>query len=164
MEQDKIWDYFQNEDGINDVFAGAFPRYNFLAQQTASGMQALNIGVGNGGLENILINKGVAVSCLDPSSKSIENIRQKYSLGDRTLVGYSHAIPFPDGQFDAVIMTEVLEHLDDNALNMTTKEVNRVLKPGGRFIGTVPVDENLFEGRVMCPQCGVPFHRWGHTQ
>jgi hypothetical protein len=43
-------------------------------------------------------------------------------------------------------------------------EVSRVLESGGRFIGTVPADENLLDNQLMCPHCGKTFHRWGHLQ
>ena len=164
MHQEKIWDYFQADQDVDDAFAQARARYQFLARRLNSGIRVLNIGVGRGGLEALLLAKGVHVSSLDPGDKSIEALREKYLLGDRAQVGYSQAMPFPDAGFDVVVMSEVLEHLDDEVLSRTLIEVERVLVPGGRFIGTVPADENLQEGRVMCPHCGKPFHRWGHLQ
>lgn len=164
MDQSKIWDYFQNDDGAGDVFINARPRYEYLAQQISSGMHALNIGVGRGGLEAILLKKRVVVSCLDPSENAINSLRKQYALGDRAQVGFSQAMPFRDSQFDVVVMSEVLEHLTDDVLNATLVEARRVLKPGGHLVGTVPADENLLENRVLCPHCGEPFHRWGHLQ
>lgn len=164
MDQTKVWEYFQNDNEVGEVFNGARPRYQFLAEQIAPGLHTLNIGVGRGGLEAILVKKGVMVSCLDPCEATIERLRKNYALGDSAKVGFSQANPFPDGQFDVVVMCEVLEHLSDDVLHATLSEVRRVLKPGGRFIGTVPADENLLENRVMCPFCGESFHRWGHLQ
>lgn len=164
MDQTKIWDHFQNDDEIGDVFINAFPRYEFIAQQIASGMSVLNIGVGRGGLENILLKKGAVVSSLDPSESAIDRLRKQYELGERAQVGFSQSIPFPDGQFDVVVMSEVLEHLSNDVLNSTLVEVRRVLKPDGYFIGTVPANENLLDNRAVCPHCGGSFHRWGHVQ
>lgn len=164
MDQSKIWDYFQNDDAVGDTFINARPRYEYLAQQIVSGMRALNIGVGRGGLEAILVKKGVVASCLDPSENAIDSLRKQYALGDRAQVGFSQAMPFCDNQFDVVVMSEVMEHLADDVLAATLVEAKRVLKSGGRFIGTVPADENLLESHVMCPHCGEPFHRWGHLQ
>lgn len=47
-----------------------------------------------------------------------------------------YGLPYADETFDAVILSEVLEHIDDDvrALN----EVYRVLKPGGVVVITVP--------------------------
>lgn len=164
MDQTKIWDYFQNQEAMSDAFAGARSRYEYIAKHVNEGQKVLNIGVGRGGLESILHTQGVVVSCLDPSEKSIERLRNLFALGNRAQVGFSQAIPFADREFDVVIMSEVLEHLNDDVLNSTLIEVSRVLSDSGKFIGTIPADENLMENLVMCPHCGEPFHRWGHIQ
>lgn len=46
------------------------------------------------------------------------------------------SIPFPDASFDQVLCTEVLEHAEDPV--GLVSEMHRVLRPGGRFIATVP--------------------------
>jgi len=163
MEQTKIWDYFQNK-AERDEFLASLPRYKFLAAQIPSDSSCLNIGVGRGGLEQCLLNQKVNVSSLDPSKDSIEHLRERFGMGDKALVGYSQAIPFPENTFDYVIMTEVLEHLSSEILTKTLSEVRRVLKFGGKFIGTVPSDENLADLQVICPKCGDVFHKWGHVQ
>lgn len=45
-------------------------------------------------------------------------------------------MPYPDNSFDAVILSEVLEHIDDD--QSALKEAYRVLKPGGVVAITVP--------------------------
>lgn len=45
-------------------------------------------------------------------------------------------LPFPDNTFHAVIMSEILEHVDDDARAL--REAYRVLKPGGVVVMTVP--------------------------
>jgi SAM-dependent methyltransferase len=52
-------------------------------------------------------------------------------------------------------MSEVLEHLDDAALAAALGEVRRLLVPGGRLLLTVPHDEHLPDGEVICPCCGT---------
>ena len=164
MDQTKIWDHFQSHDEMGDAFINALPRYEFLAKQIKSGMTILNIGVGRGGLESILVKKRVVVYCLDPSEETIDRLRKQYDLGVRAQVGFSQSMPFQDSGFDVVIMSEVLEHLTDDVLHSTLGEIRRVLKPGGFFIGTVPANERLMDNQVVCPHCGELFHRWGHVQ
>ena len=45
-------------------------------------------------------------------------------------------MPYPSGSFDAVILSEVLEHIDDDVRGLN--EAFRVLKPGGVLAVTVP--------------------------
>ncbi len=48
------------------------------------------------------------------------------------------AMPYPDGAFATVYSNSVLEHIPDVA--PVLQEAARVLRPGGRFIATVPSD------------------------
>lgn len=47
-----------------------------------------------------------------------------------------YSLPYPDDLFDSVILSEVLEHIDDDVAGL--REVLRVLKPGGVVAITVP--------------------------
>jgi len=59
------------------------------------------------------------------------------NLPDITLTrGNIYALPFPDDYFDGVILSEILEHVDDDVAGL--REVWRVLKPGGVVAITVP--------------------------
>ncbi len=158
--QEKIWEHFQNE-GL-ESFSQSRGRQEFLARRLSPATRVLNIGVGNGVLESLALAKGVDIWSLDPSERSIDRLRQALGVGEKAQVGYSQAIPFADAHFDAVVMSEVLEHLDEAVLEATLDEVHRVLRAGGVFIGTVPARENLADSLVVCPDCGLQFHRWGH--
>lgn len=58
-------------------------------------------------------------------------------LPDITLTrGNIYALPFPDAMFDGVILSEILEHINDDVRGL--REVWRVLKPGGVCAITVP--------------------------
>lgn len=50
-------------------------------------------------------------------------------------------LSFPDNFADVIITSEVLEHVVN--LDQALSEIQRVLKPGGHHIFTVPVDQNL---------------------
>lgn len=60
------------------------------------------------------------------------------------------AIPVPDGEFDAVLCTEVLEHLPDPVSAL--KEFSRLLSPGGRLFLTAPLSSGLHQ---------QPYHFYG---
>lgn len=47
-----------------------------------------------------------------------------------------YSLPYPDNYFDGVILSEILEHIDDDVRGL--REVFRVLKPGASVAITVP--------------------------
>jgi SAM-dependent methyltransferase len=56
------------------------------------------------------------------------------------------ALPFADGEFDGVLVSNVLEHLADP--DAAFGESARVLKPGGRLIITVPFQAGFRRDRT----------------
>lgn len=162
MEQDKIWDHFQTA-GI-DSFSQSSGRLSFIATRISPRTRVLNVGVGNGSLERLLLAKGCDAWAVDPSEKAIEQLRAMHGLGEQAKVGYVQNLPFHEETFDVVVMSEILEHLESHEANSALSEVTRVLRRDGRLIGTVPADEALSENAVVCPKCGTVFHRWGHVR
>lgn len=163
MGQERIWEYFQNE-GVAS-FADAVPRYKFLVKRLTAalpqGSRVLNIGAGSGQLERMLSQRGFAVSALDPGESVI---RRLVGDGIDGHVGSAERMPFDKDLFDAVVASEVLEHLDPAQCELALAEIQRVLKEGGLFLGTVPFNEKLAGSQTVCPECGHHFHRWGHRQ
>jgi SAM-dependent methyltransferase len=47
-------------------------------------------------------------------------------------------LPYSDGSFDAAVISDVLEHVDDPEHLLA--ELARVLRPGGRFVAFVPLE------------------------
>lgn len=162
MDQDKIWAYYQTE-GIAS-FSGAVGRLTYLMNQLPPKSTVLNIGVGSGEFEEKATHAGHDVYALDPIEASIVMLRQRLGLGEKAKVGYGQAIPFDNNFFDAVVVSEVFEHLSPDVMQATLAEIVRVLRVGGRLLGTVPARENLQESIIVCPHCGEQFHRWGHLQ
>jgi SAM-dependent methyltransferase len=164
IQQKIIWDHFQTSE--LSVFAGAHPRLTSLAKQVPNGGRILNVGIGDGFLEARALLRGAEVYSLDPSEDAVKKLAA--SMGDpdsdHFKDGFVESMPFPKDFFDVVVMSEVLEHLGDESLSQALQEVHRVLKPGGKFIGTVPAEEDLSLNLVLCPCCETKFHRWGHQQ
>lgn len=164
MEKQNIWDYYQNE-GVASFDANG-PRLEYLFRKIKtlakkSDISILNIGPGNGYFESLCQANNYAVVALDPSEKTIERLKK---MNIESVTATIEAIPFSAERFDFVVASEVLEHIPDPELDLGLKEISRVLKPQGWFIGSVPYRENLADSHAFCPSCGEHFHRWGHVR
>lgn len=63
---------------------------------------------------------------------------ENYRNGKVKILNQNAAVlPFPDNFFDVVFTISALEHFKDEDDTLCVKEINRVLKVGGSFIGTV---------------------------
>ncbi|MGE5639486.1 MAG: class I SAM-dependent methyltransferase [Clostridia bacterium] len=158
MEQSQIWRYFQQH--APGTFDNSTPRLDYVCRLLRRGSTILNVGIGGAILERLASARGMRVVTIDPDPPSLLRCAG-HSSG---VAGRIDALPFAPGSFDAVVASEVLEHLGDEVLRPGLGEIARVLRPGGRFIGTVPAEEPLEDGLTVCPDCGHRFHRWGHVQ
>lgn len=158
MKQDRIWHYFQTRHP--ESFSGAATRLFHLARQLPAASTVLNVGVGSGQFEALASGLGHDVISLDPDPASLAR-----ACGGRNAVaGLIQAIPLRDSSMDVVVVSEVLEHLDDDTLNRGLDEIRRVLKDDGLILGTVPYKEDLDQSMVICPDCGKVFHKVGHVR
>jgi SAM-dependent methyltransferase len=165
VTQDAIWDHYQNRQP--ESFAGSEGRLGYLAHRARRlhpRGRVLDIGIGAGTFEKAALAKGLDAHAIDPSPETVERLRRSMNLGDKARVGRIAEIPFEAEVFDAVVASEVFEHLEPEDLATGLKEIRRVLRPGGVLLGTVPARERLEDQRVVCPDCGHLFHRWGHTR
>jgi 2-polyprenyl-3-methyl-5-hydroxy-6-metoxy-1,4-benzoquinol methylase len=67
-------------------------------------------------------------------------------VGIASAVGWIQAdlnspLPCPDASFDAIISTEVIEHLENP--RAVFREFSRLLRPGGRLLLTTPNQESI---------------------
>lgn len=109
-------------------------------------LKILNIGFGSGNLEKIYfaMKKKFKWHGIDISRESVKRASKKYPKG-KFEVGNITNIKIKDNQFDYVIALEVLEHIRPAFTFNALKEINRVLKPDGKVIVSVPLNEGLEE-------------------
>ena len=83
-------------------------------------------------------------------------------LGDHVYHVSEGSFPFADSQFDCVVSIDVLEHLTDDQPFLL--ELQRVLRPAGRAIVTVPNgDPELLANRIKW-RVGMTPDVYGHTR
>ena len=134
----------------------------------------LDLGCGEGRHSHgVHMLGGINVVGLDLDLPSITKARDGVSfLPERSvaddaatsfIVGDAFRLPFADGQFQAVICSEVLEHLP--TYEAAIDEMRRVLTPNGQLCVTVPHQwpEKLC-WRLAPPPDGYPFQPGGHIR
>lgn len=104
------------------------------------GESVLDIGCGTGTLA-IAAKQRVGptgrVYGVDASREMLARATRKATKAGAEVVfqtGVVERLPFPDGQFEAVLSTVMLHHLGRKARQQCADEVRRVLKPGGRVL------------------------------
>lgn len=96
-----------------------------------AGKAVLDDGCGEGRFSRMLAERGAVISGIDPTIDFVEVARQKHPGGDYR-VGVAESLPFADESFDLVISYLVILDVDDYL--SAIKEMERVLRPGGRIV------------------------------
>ena len=109
----------------------------------ANGHDARSLGVDVGCQGGVLINMVDLISWVgvDIDQRALQAARENGVACHE--MDFTSAINFRDESFDAVMMTEVLEHLPYPSI--TVREVHRILKkkPGSAYVGSAPLDYHL---------------------
>ena len=109
--------------------------------------KVIDVGCGAGRHSFEAYRRGANVIAFDQDAEELANVdTMLQAMGEageapasakaQVVVGDALALPYPDGSFDCVIASEILEHIpdDDGAIS----ELIRVLRPGGTLAVTVP--------------------------
>jgi SAM-dependent methyltransferase len=105
------------------------------------GARALDAGTGTGANLRLLRELDLdEVRGIDASRDAIQYCEGK-GLGP-VIEADLCALPFPDGSFDVVLATDIVEHIDDDRRALT--EIARALAPGGYAVLTVPAFPSLW--------------------
>lgn len=170
----RLWDWYAEHLTPDQYFAnhaGAYILEYVRRYMTLEGRHVIDFGSGPGYLLEHLLRGAAAnrisFSAVDFSESSIEIVRRKFQDHPGYVDAvYAREIPvqIPGGSGDVVLCTEVVEHLDDEHLHQTLREIHRLLSPGGHVVVTTPNRENLSANMSACPECGCVFHRWQHMR
>ncbi|GAB4560085.1 MAG: hypothetical protein Tsb0020_06480 [Haliangiales bacterium] len=117
--------------------------------------QIIDLGAGYGGAGRYLAQRfGCHVTCLNLSETQNQRNRdanQAQGLADKVSVvhGNFESLPSPDASFDVAWSQDAILHSADR--EQVLREVKRVLRPGGQFIFTDPMQSDSCPDGVLQP-------------
>jgi SAM-dependent methyltransferase len=98
------------------------------------GLRCLDLGSDNGVVSLLLRRRGGRWASADLTAESVASIREL--VGSDVHQVDAERLPFPDAEFDRVVVVDMLEHVPDEAAFVA--ELFRITKPGGRLVVNTP--------------------------
>jgi SAM-dependent methyltransferase len=115
-----------------------------------SAKRCLDLGSDNGVVSYLLRGRGGRWASADLTPETVEAIREL--VRDDVHLFDGARLPFPDAEFDLVVVADMMEHVgDDRAF---ARELARVVKPAGALVVNTPhaVDTTLRRARLALGQ------------
>ena len=123
----------------------AYPlEYAYALLGDVHGLTVVDFGCGSGENSLLLALRGASVIGVDISMSLINLARRRLELNGMSgraefTVASAHDLPLKDNSVDIVFGIAILHHLD---LDVTSREVHRILKPQGRAIFQEPLRDS----------------------
>ena len=127
--------------------------------QEGSGKKLLDIGCGNGSFAEYAAGKGFNVLAIDIDTASLEIAAKRATKNTIYKNALLKDIIIDENQynaFDVITMFEVFEHID-NPME-TIKNIKKLLKPNGHFIGSLPNINRLSMWKRFNDYEAPPYH------
>ncbi|MEV7405959.1 class I SAM-dependent methyltransferase [Streptomyces sp. NPDC091267] len=135
VSERRIW------DGRAESYARTFARLCARtvpalldAAEAGAGTRLLDVGCGSGSVTVAAVGRGAAVRAVDAEPGMVEATRRA-APGVEVRTGSLPQLPYPDGEFDAVVANFVLNHVGRPLEALV--ELRRVTRPGGRVAVTI---------------------------
>ena len=147
--RDKLYEsYATTHAGRGDAVAAGLAYRRDIRPHLPAGGRVLDIGCGQGALVRLLAADGFDAHGVDVSPEQVEIAR---SAGlDRVELGDFHdRLRGSPGRWDAVVATDVLEHLSRDEVVAAFDSVRAALGPGGVFVARVPNAVSPMGGHTM---------------
>jgi SAM-dependent methyltransferase len=147
MDFEKWFGDFHHDRRAADSFDR--DRFFFGSFGDVAGERILELGFGNGCLTRFLLRRGARVCSVDLSLEYCRFLARSDS-GSSPVKAWAEILPFKGGSFDMVTAFVALHHFN---LEMTLKEIHRILRPRGRGIFMEPLANSrlLYSLRQFIP-------------
>lgn len=124
--------YWGSKEGLEEF--SDYERNTVLKKLFKEGERVLDLASGEGAVSAFIKSLGCEVVAFDISEKALEKAKKR---GVQTVRGdVEEKLPFKNGEFETVFWGDNVEHLF--MPEKTLKEINRILKNGGRIIISTP--------------------------
>lgn len=134
-EPDAFFDHFSQGDKPTKMgmrLVKTLSRRIFRYAEIAPDNSILEIGPGRGAFADTCLEKGINYFAVEPNEQMAESLEKRGANVIRAMVP---PLPEIDRTFDAVVMINVMEHMNSmqDALQ-TSLQINQILKPKGKLI------------------------------
>ncbi len=147
-DRENVWKTYENND---EELKRAYLTIGLIPEDV---QRVLDVGCGLGHITN-RINKKIVIG-MDFAKTPLKKVIKP------AIQGSVDALPFKPDQFDLVLVTEVLEHLNNEQYLKALEEITN-LKSTYLLI-SVPYKEDLRRSVAQCQICGTRFHLSHHYQ
>jgi SAM-dependent methyltransferase len=147
-DQEKVWEIYDNND---EERKRVHLTISLIPQDV---QRVLDIGCGPGHITNS-INKEHVIGV------DFAKIPLKY-VKKHAIQGSIDALPIKPDQFDLILVTEVLEHLDNEHYQRALEEMRRLNST--YLLISVPYKEDLRRNVARCQECDTLFHLSHHCR
>ncbi len=135
---------YDDKDSFKDRLSIWIQLFNTYFQANSS---VIELGCGPGLMAKEIIAMGNQLHAIDGSEKMIEKAKQEVGPSDKiqfteSYISKEFLSHFPSANYDHAVSSSVLEYIKE--AGDVIEEVNRILKPGGTFIFSIPNKQSLF--------------------
>lgn len=126
---------YKNEklDFLDDIWAD---KYASIINNIPKG-RALDLGAGMGQYTKYLMDKGFDVTSADISDLALQQLKNNTGNTNIICLDMKEKLPFADNSFELVFANLSIHYFDNQTTINLLKEIKRIIKNGGYFIGAV---------------------------
>jgi 2-polyprenyl-3-methyl-5-hydroxy-6-metoxy-1,4-benzoquinol methylase/uncharacterized protein YbaR (Trm112 family) len=159
QEDASYFDYFKEHESAADKEEIRRLNQAIIHRIPEKAELILDVGCGNGWVAKHFLSRGKKVISMDISvTNPVKVLKENPGENHAAIVADAYHLPFKKNTFEAIIASEIMEHVYDPKLFITN--LMEVLKPGGRLIITTPYNEKI--EYFLCVHCNRPTPKHAH--
>lgn len=130
------WEKHLKEDDLDNIEDLWILKYEDIINEKKHG-KILDLGCGVGQYTNYFMENGHEVVATDVSKKALDYLKNRLPNVKTILQDMTEPFSFADNEFDIVFANLSIHFFSTTDTKKLIKEIHRILKPNGYFIGSV---------------------------